>query len=174
VANLLQRIVSAFLGSTMSQVLDDMENMDGLDEIQLEKGDNVYLKLGINKIPSLILDNTDRNRTSPFAFTGNKFEFRAVGSSANSAAPMTILNTIVADQLIKFRKEVEAVLEKGVKKELAIMEVLKRYVKESKNIRFEGNGYSDEWVEEVARRGLSNLKTTPEALAVYARPESIE
>ena len=167
-------IVSAFLGSTMSQVLDDMENMDGLDEIQLEKGDNVYLKLGINKIPSLILDNTDRNRTSPFAFTGNKFEFRAVGSSANSAAPMTVLNTIVAEQLIKFRKEVEVILEKGVKKELAIMEVLKRCVKESKNIRFEGNGYSDEWVEEAARRGLSNLKTTPEALAVYARPESIE
>jgi glutamine synthetase len=167
-------IVSVFLGSTMSQVLDEMENMSDIDDIHLEKGDNVYLKLGINKIPSLILDNTDRNRTSPFAFTGNKFEFRAVGSSANSAAPMTILNTIVADQLIIFRKEVEAVLEKGVKKELAIMEVLKKYVKDSKKIRFEGNGYSEEWVEEAAKRGLSNLKTTPEALAVYARPESID
>jgi glutamine synthetase len=167
-------IVSVFLGSTMSQVLDEMENMSDLDDIHLEKGDNVYLKLGINKIPSLILDNTDRNRTSPFAFTGNKFEFRAVGSSANSAAPMTILNTIVADQLIIFRKEVEVILEKGVKKELAIMEVLKKYVKESKKIRFEGNGYSEEWVEEAAKRGLSNLKSTPEALAVYARPESIE
>jgi glutamine synthetase len=139
-------IVSVFLGSTMSQVLDDLENMS----------------------------NTDRNRTSPFAFTGNKFEFRAVGSSANSAAPMTVLNTIVADQLIKFRKEVEVILEKGIKKELAIMEVLKRYVKDSKKIRFEGNGYSDEWVVEAEKRGLSNLKTTPEALAVYARPESIE
>lgn len=158
----------------MSQVLDDLENMSELDEIQLEKGDNVYLKLGINKIPSLILDNTDRNRTSPFAFTGNKFEFRAVGSSANSAAPMTVLNTIVADQLIKFRKDVETILEKGVKKELAIMEVLKSYVKDSKKIRFEGNGYSEEWVQEAEKRGLSNLKTTPEALAVYGRAESIE
>ncbi len=167
-------IVSAFLGSTMSQVLDDLENMKDIEDIALEKGDNVYLKLGINKIPSLILDNTDRNRTSPFAFTGNKFEFRAVGSSANSAAPMTVLNTIVANQLIAFRKETEAVLEKGVKKELAIMEILKKYVKESKKIRFEGNGYSDDWVKEAETRGLSNLKSTPEALAVYTRPESIE
>ena len=167
-------IVSVFLGSTMSQVLDDLENMNAIDDIHLEKGENVYLKLGINKIPSIILDNTDRNRTSPFAFTGNKFEFRAVGSSANSAAPMTVLNTIVANQLIIFRKEVEAILEKGVKKELAIVEVLKKYIKESKKIRFEGNGYSEEWVEEALKRGLSNLKTTPEALAVYARPESIE
>jgi len=167
-------IVSAFLGSTMNQVLDDLENMKDIEDITLEKGDNVYLKLGINKIPSLILDNTDRNRTSPFAFTGNKFEFRAVGSSANSAAPMTVLNTIVANQLIAFRKETEAILEKGVKKELAIMEILKKYVKESKKIRFEGNGYSDEWIAEAEKRGLSNLKSTPEALAVYTRSESIE
>ncbi|RXK52340.1 glutamine synthetase III family protein [Aquirufa rosea] len=167
-------IVSVFLGSTMNNVLDDLENMKDIEEFQLEKGDNVYLKLGINKIPSLILDNTDRNRTSPFAFTGNKFEFRAVGSSANSAAPMTVLNTIVANQLILFRKEVDAILDKGVKKELAIMDVLKRYAKESKKIRFEGNGYSDEWVTEAEKRGLSNLKSTPEALAVYTRPESIE
>ncbi|MFD1817562.1 glutamine synthetase [Pseudarcicella hirudinis] len=167
-------IVSAFLGSTMSRVLDDLEGMKDLNDIKLEKGDNVYLKLGINKIPSLLLDNTDRNRTSPFAFTGNKFEFRAVGSSANSASPMTILNTIVAHQLFQFREEVDAILEKGVKKELAIMEVLKKYVKISKSIRFEGNGYSDEWVEEAAQRGLSNLRTTPEALGVYVRPASIE
>ena len=114
----------------------------------------------INKIPALLLDNTDRNRTSPFAFTGNKFEFRAVGSSANSASPMTILNTIMANQLITFREEVDVILEKGIKKELAIVEVLKKYVKETKRILFEGNGYSDEWVEEAASRGLSNLKTT--------------
>ena len=138
-----------------------------MNDIKLEKGDNVYLRLGINKIPALLLDNTDRNRTSPFAFTGNKFEFRAVGSSANSATPMTILNTIVADQLFKFREEVDVFIEKGVKKELAIVEVLKSYVKQSKKILFEGNGYSEAWVEEAASRGLSNLKTTPDALAHY-------
>lgn len=167
-------IMSIFIGSEMTRFLDELENLSDINQIHLEKGDNVYLKLGINKIPSLMLDNTDRNRTSPFAFTGNKFEFRAVGSSANSAAPMTILNTIVANQLFQFRQEVDVILEKGVKKELAIIEVLKQYARHSKKIYFEGNGYSDEWVKEAESRGLSNLKTTPEALQVYTRESSIE
>ncbi len=160
-------IVSIFIGTEMTKVLNDLENLSEMNDIKLEKGDNVYLRLGINKIPALLLDNTDRNRTSPFAFTGNKFEFRAVGSSANSATPMTILNTIVANQLFKFREEVDIHIEKGVKKELAIVEVLKGYVKQSKKILFEGNGYSEDWVKEAESRGLSNLKTTPDALAKY-------
>ena len=167
-------IVSIFIGTEMTRVLNDLENLSEMHDIKLEKGDNVYLRLGINKIPALLLDNTDRNRTSPFAFTGNKFEFRAVGSSANSATPMTILNTIVANQLFKFREEVDVYLEKGIKKELAIVEVLKKYVTQSKKILFEGNGYSDEWIVEAASRGLSNLKTTPEALAKYLDPAAIE
>ena len=160
-------IVSIFIGSEMTRVLNDLESLSEMNDIKLEKGDNVYLRLGINKIPALLLDNTDRNRTSPFAFTGNKFEFRAVGSSANSATPMTILNTIVANQLFKFREEVDVYIEKGIKKELAIVEVLKGYVTQSKKILFEGNGYSEDWVKEAESRGLSNLKTTPEALAKY-------
>ena len=151
-------IISVFIGSEMTRFFNEMENLSSINDIKLEKGDNVYLKLGINKIPSLMLDNTDRNRTSPFAFTGNKFEFRAVGSSANSAGPMTVLNTIVANQLMKFEKDVTVLLEAEVKKELAIMEVLKKYVKESKSILFEGNGYSDEWVVEAGNRGLENIK----------------
>jgi glutamine synthetase len=127
------------------------------------KEDNA-LWLGIPKIPQILLDNTDRNRTSPFAFTGNKFEFRAVGSSANSSAPMTILNTIVADQLNTFKVDVDKLIKKGEKKDVAILTVLKRCIKESKNIRFEGNGYSDEWEKEAKSRGLSNIKTTPKAL----------
>jgi glutamine synthetase len=167
-------IVSIFIGTEMTKVLNDLENLSELNDIKLEKGDNVYLRLGINKIPALLLDNTDRNRTSPFAFTGNKFEFRAVGSSANSATPMTILNTIVANQLFKFREEVDIHIEKGVKKELAIVEVLKGYVKQSKKILFEGNGYSEAWVTEAESRGLSNLKTTPDALAKYLEPSVTE
>ena len=160
-------IVSAFLGSTMSQVLDDLENMSELDEIQLEKGDNVYLKLGINKIPSLILDNTDRNRTSPFAFTGNKFEFRAVGSSANCGSAMIVLNTIMAKQLKDFKKTVDARIEKGDGKDEAILKELQVLIKQSKKIRFEGNGYGEEWVREAEKRGLSNFKDTPRALQVW-------
>ena len=123
--------------------------------------------LGIPKIPQILLDNTDRNRTSPFAFTGNKFEFRAVGSSANSSAPMTVLNSIMADQLISFKKEVDSLVAKGEKKDVAILTILKRYIKESKAIRFEGNGYSLEWEKEAAKRGLANIKTTPKALDAY-------
>ncbi|MCK8494519.1 glutamine synthetase III [Spirosoma sp. RP8] len=163
-------IVSVFLGETLTQALNDLETKS---EITVNKGDNVYYKLGLNRIPSLMRDNTDRNRTSPFAFTGNKFEFRAVGSSANSASTMTILNAIVADQLNKFKTDLDARLGKGEKKELAIVDILKEYYANSKQILFEGNGYSDEWVEEAAQRGLSNLKSSPEALSVFVQPESL-
>src|SRR5690606_22510981 len=119
--------------------------------------------------PELLLDNTDRNRTSPFAFTGNKFEFRAVGSSANCAQAMMVLNTIVANQLIAFKKSVDAMIDKGEKKDEAILRELQSLIKASKKIRFEGNGYGDEWVKEAAKRGLSNLKDTPRALDVWSQ-----
>jgi len=162
-------IISAFLGSQLSDVLDALEQNTDI----IEKGDNMYLKLGIDKIPEILLDNTDRNRTSPFAFTGNKFEFRAVGSSANPAQAMVILNTIVADQLMKFKVAVEQEIEKGIKKEVAIIQILKEYIRESKAIRFEGNGYSQEWVDEAEKRGLKNIKTTPQALTAYMSEKSI-
>jgi glutamine synthetase len=119
-----------------------------------------------------MLDNTDRNRTSPFAFTGNKFEFRAVGSSANCAGPMTVLNTIVAHQLRLFRKQVDALIAKGTKKDEAILRVIRDLIATSKSIRFEGNGYGEEWVKEAAKRGLSNIKDTPRALDVWMRKET--
>jgi glutamine synthetase len=165
-------IVSIFLGSQMIKVLEDIENKE---IVSIEKGENAYIKLGLNRIPSILLDNTDRNRTSPFAFTGNKFEYRAVGSSANSAQPMMVLNTIVANQLLKFREAYDAEMtEHEGKKEEVIVKILKGYIKESKKILFEGNGYSDEWKEEAAKRGLSNVASTPEALKAYLRPEFIE
>ena len=126
----------------------------------------------IPKIPSILLDNTDRNRTSPFAFTGNKFELRAVGSSANSSNPMTVLNMIMADQLTKFKVEVDKLIKKGEKKDVALLTVIKKYIKESKAIRFEGNGYSDEWAEEAEKRGLANIKTTPKALDALVSEKS--
>lgn len=162
-------IMSVFLGKQMTEVLDELESNA---TVKLEKGDNMYLKLGIDKIPEILLDNTDRNRTSPFAFTGNKFEFRAVGSSANCAGAMTVLNTVVADQLFKFKDTVDAQIEKGAKREVAIVNVLRDYIKESKAIRFEGNGYGDEWVAEAEKRGLSNIKTTPQAQDVFVSAKS--
>ncbi|MGF1533059.1 MAG: glutamine synthetase III [Bernardetiaceae bacterium] len=164
-------IISAFIGSQLSAVLENFENTAN---VEVGKGENMYIKLGIDKIPPILKDNTDRNRTSPFAFTGNKFELRAVGSLANNAAPMTVLNAIVAAQLQEFAQEVDGLVEKGEKKEIAITQVLRRYVTEAKAIVFEGDGYSQEWVEEAAKRGLSNLRTTPEALEVYGRPEVLE
>lgn len=163
-------IISIFLGSQLSDVLDEIEHSRISKKI---KEDNA-LWLGIPKIPQILLDNTDRNRTSPFAFTGNKFELRAVGSSANSSAPMTILNTIVADQLTKFKVDVDKLIKKGDKKDIALLTVIKRYIKESKNIRFEGNGYSQEWEDEAATRGLANIKTTPKALDAYLSEKSLE
>jgi glutamine synthetase len=155
-------IISAYIGHYLTKVLNEIESRvsDKFDE-----QDEVMLKLDIHKsIPELLLDNTDRNRTSPFAFTGNKFEFRAVGSSANCALPMTILNTIMAETLSTFSAEVDKLIEKGDKKEVAIMQVIKKYIKASKKVLFEGDGYSEEWQKEAAKRGLPNLKTTPVAL----------
>jgi glutamine synthetase len=162
-------IMSVFVGGTLTEMLDELEKNGN---IKVDKGDNVYMKLGINKIPEILLDNTDRNRTSPFAFTGNKFEFRAVGSAANSAAPMTVLNTIMAETLTKFKADVDKQIDKGVKKEVAIINILRDYTIASKKIRFEGNGYSDEWKKEAEKRGLSNVKTTPDALDFYLSPKA--
>ncbi len=165
-------IISIFLGTQMTKVLEDLENKQ---IVTIEKGENAYIKLGLNRIPSILLDNTDRNRTSPFAFTGNKFEFRAVGASANSAQPMMILNTIVANQLLKFRADYDAEMtEHEGKKEEVIVKILKEYIKNSKKILFEGNGYSEEWKEEAAKRGLSNIGSTPEALKAYLKKDYIE
>jgi glutamine synthetase len=157
-------IISVFLGKTLTEVLDELEKNGN---IKIEKGDNMYMKLGISKIPEIILDNTDRNRTSPFAFTGNKFEFRAVGSQANVAGPMTVLNVIVADVLKTMLKDIDKEMTAGKEKKIAIVNVLRKYIKESKKVRFEGDGYSDEWAAEAEKRGLSNLKSTPLALDVY-------
>ena len=129
------------------------------------------MKLGIDKIPEIILDKTDRNRTSPFAFTGNKFEFRAVGGSENVAASMTVLNLIVADQLTKFKATIDVQIEKGKDKKVAIANVLRQYIKESKAIRFEGDNYSEAWIKEAKKRGLPNIKNTPEALLAYQTPK---
>lgn len=154
-------IISVFLGSTLNAVLDELEKNGNL---KIEKGDNMYLKLGISKIPEIILDNTDRNRTSPFAFTGNKFEFRAVGSNSNAAGPMTALNVIVAEILREMREDIGKEMAAGKEKKLAVVDVLRKYIKESKKIRFEGDGYSEDWSKEAEKRGLSNLKSTPFAL----------
>ncbi|MGY8884145.1 MAG: glutamine synthetase III family protein [Flavobacteriales bacterium] len=164
-------IISAFIGTQLSQLLDDLEV--NIKHGKLTPADKTALKLEIGRIPEALLDNTDRNRTSPFAFTGNKFELRAVGSSANCALPMTVLNTIVADQLEKFKVSVDKRISKGVGKDESILKELQVLITQSKNIRFEGNGYGDEWLKEAKKRGLSNLTTTPEALTVWGRKEVI-
>lgn len=163
-------IVSVFLGGELTTMLEELVNKG---EITLEKGENFYYKLGITRIPNLQRDNTDRNRTSPFCFTGNKFEYRAVGSSQNSASPMIILNTIVANQLIDFKREMDERLAAGEEKKVATVEILRRYFLESKNILFEGNGYSDEWIEEAAKRGLSNIRETFDALYPYKTEKTV-
>lgn len=156
-------IISVFIGDQLFKVLSELE---GVSSGKLSPAEKTDLKLNVvGKIPDVMLDNTDRNRTSPFAFTGNKFEFRAVGSSANCANAMTTLNAIVAKQLKDFKKEVDALIDKkGLKKDEAIFNMLREYIKQSKNILFEGDGYSDAWEKEAKKRGLSNRKTTPEAL----------
>ena len=165
-------IVSIFLGSQLSRALDEIESM--VHDKKMTPDEKTALKLNIGKIPEILLDNTDRNRTSPFAFTGNKFEFRAVGSSANCSNAMMVLNTIMANQLAHFKKEVDELIEKDVKKDEAILKVLRDYIVSSKNIRFEGNGYSDEWVKEAKRRGLANIQTTPLALDAYVSKSSMK
>jgi glutamine synthetase len=155
-------IISVFIGDYLTKVLNDVESRVGT---KFDEQDEAILKIDLHRsIPELLIDNTDRNRTSPFAFTGNKFEFRAVGSTANCALPMTVLNTIIADTLNKFSAEVDALVEKGDKKEIAIMQVIQKYIVSSKKILFEGDGYSEAWHKEAEKRGLPNLKTTPVAL----------
>ncbi len=164
-------IISAFIGT---QLYDTLLAVEKLGKGKLSPEQKTDLKLNVvGKIPEIMLDNTDRNRTSPFAFTGNKFEFRAVGSSANCAQPMTIMNTIMADQLKEFKKEVDALIKKGLKKDDAIFNVLRDYISACKSILFEGDGYSDEWVEEAAKRGFNNVKTTPEALDFYVTENAL-
>ncbi|HLV42339.1 MAG TPA: glutamine synthetase III [Brumimicrobium sp.] len=165
-------IVSAFIGSYLTTLLDDLEK--NIKAGKMTPKDKTELKLNIGKIPQILLDNTDRNRTSPFAFTGNKFEYRAVGSLANCAQPMITINTIVARQLQLFKVAVDKRIKGGDGKDEAILKELQKLIKESKNIRFEGNGYGEEWVKEAKKRGLSNLKDTPSALKVWERPEVIE
>ncbi len=155
-------IISVFIGEYLSKVLNNVKERvsDEMDET-----DESMLKIDIHKsIPELLMDNTDRNRTSPFAFTGNKFEFRAVGSSANCANPMTVLNTIMADTLKNFKSEVDALIDKGEKKEIAIMHIIRQYIVDSEKVLFEGDGYSESWAKEAEKRGLPNVKTTPHAL----------
>ena len=165
-------IISSFLGKQLSQVLDHIENStkDNLISLSGKQG----MKLDIPQIPELLIDNTDRNRTSPFAFTGNRFEFRAPGSSVNCGSAMLALNSAVAYQLQQFKKDVEALQAEGKSKEVAIFKVLKAYIKESKPIRFDGNGYSDEWKEEAAKRGLDCQNSVPLQYDAYLKPESIE
>ncbi len=163
-------IISVYIGKFLSDVLDEVETRV---KEKFSEQDEVILKLDIHKqIPELLMDNTDRNRTSPFAFTGNKFEFRAVGSSANCASPMIVLNTIMTETLKQFKTDVDALIEKGEKKEIAVLQVLRSFISSSKNIRFEGDNYSEEWAEEAKRRGLNNFKTTPEALDVFVTEKS--
>jgi len=155
-------IISVFIGGFLTKVLEDIKQRVGA---KFDEQDEAILKLDLHRsIPELLLDNTDRNRTSPFAFTGNKFEFRAVGSSANCANAMTALNTIMAETLKNFKKEVDALIEKGEKKEIAIMHVIREYIVSSEKVLFEGNNYSEEWEKEAAKRGLPNVKATPLAL----------
>lgn len=164
-------IISVFIGDQISRTLDEIEKMPLRKA--MNHNNNSDAKINIPKIPEILLDNTDRNRTSPFAFTGNKFEFRAVGSSANTAKPMFVLNTIMADQLLKFREDVTRLISEGMKRDDAIFELLKKYIKQSKAIRFEGNSYSQEWIEEAARRKLSNHGSTPEALQAFISKKTI-
>ena len=164
-------IMSAFIGSQLSAMLDAIEKSEEHFIVAPENGNGLLKNLP--KIPEILLDNTDRNRTSPFAFTGNKFEFRAVGSAQTCAAPMITLNLIVADQLIKFKAKVDELIAKKVDKNDALLTVIKQYVQESKPIRFEGNNYSEEWIREAEERGLSNLRTTPEALRAMADDKAV-
>ncbi|MEO8109209.1 MAG: glutamine synthetase III [Ginsengibacter sp.] len=155
-------IISIFIGKYLTDVLNQIEKRVG---DKFDEQDEAILKLDIHKtIPELMLDNTDRNRTSPFAFTGNKFEFRAVGSAANCATAMTVLNAIMGETLSQFKTDVDAIIDGGEKKEIALMQVIQKYIVESKSVLFEGDGYSEEWAKEAEKRGLPNVKTTPLAL----------
>lgn len=163
-------ILSVFLGSEVSAMLDMME--EAVVDRKMTPDEKTALKLNIGRIPEIILDNTDRNRTSPFAFTGNRFEFRAVGSSANCAPALIALNTALAAQLEVFKADVDKIIDSGVKKDEAIFQVLKKLIINCKPIRFDGDGYSDDWVVEAEKRGLTNIKSVPEALQGYLSEKS--
>ncbi len=163
-------IISCFLGSEVSGMLDQIEEQ--VTSKKMSPEEKTALKLDIGKIPEILLDNTDRNRTSPFAFTGNRFEFRAVGGSCNPAAPMAVLNAALAGQLRQFKGDVDKLIEKGVKKDEAIFQVLREYIIASRPIRFEGDNYSEEWVREAKKRGLTNVTDVPDALSAYLTEKS--
>lgn len=165
-------IISVFLGKYLNKVLADIEKR--VSNRKMTPEEKTALKLNVGKIPQILLDNTDRNRTSPFAFTGNRFEFRAVGSSANCSAPITVLCSAVAQQLQRFKKETDALVEKGVKKDEAIFKTLRKYIISSKAIRFEGNGYSEEWEKEAAKRGLTNVPDAVASLKAYMSKETMD
>ncbi len=165
-------ILSVFSGSTINAILDSIEAK--VSDKKLTPDKKTEIKLDIGKIPEILLDNTDRNRTSPFAFTGNRFEFRATGSSSNCAMPLIVINTAIAKQLTQFKIEVDSLMENGTKKDEAILQIIRKYIIESKNIRFEGNGYGKEWLEEATRRGLKNISNVAEAFKEYISQESID
>lgn len=165
-------IISVFLGQEITRRLNDIEAK--VSNRKMTPEEKTALKLNVGKIPQILLDNTDRNRTSPFAFTGNRFEFRAVGSSANCSSPITVLSSAVAQQLRKFKVEVDALIDKGQKKDEAIFKILRKYIISSKPIRFEGNGYSNDWKVEAEKRGLTNTPDAVEALKAYVAEESLE
>ncbi|MEA1898171.1 MAG: glutamine synthetase III [Bacteroidota bacterium] len=163
-------IISVFLGSQLSSTLDEI--VEKVSNGKMTPDEKTGLKLGIGKIPEILLDNTDRNRTSPFAFTGNRFEFRAVGASANCATAMIAINVAVADQLIQFKKEVDSLIKKNVKKDEAIFQILKKNILASEKIRFEGDGYSEGWRKEAEKRGLSNINSVPASISKYLKESS--
>jgi glutamine synthetase len=163
-------IISVFVGSYLTEMLQNIARK--VTDKKMTPAQKTELKLGIGKIPEILLDNTDRNRTSPFAFTGNRFEFRAVGSSANCSAAMIVLNAAVAAQLTQFKKDVDVVIKKGRNKDEALFQVLKNYILESERILFEGDGYSKEWHKEAIKRGICNIKSVPESIARYLTPNS--
>ncbi len=165
-------IISVFLGSRINDMLKIIEESVGEKKMSPDK--KTELKMDIGRIPEILLDNTDRNRTSPFAFTGNRFEFRAVGSSQNCASPMIALNTAMAQQLSVFYEDVQELIAKGTKKDEAIFQVLKKYIVETKRIIYNGNGYSQEWVEEAKKRGLSNISNVPKAQAIFLDKKTVK
>ncbi len=165
-------IVSAFLGPYLNKMLDQLE--EKVTDSKMTPDEKTEIKLDIGRIPEILLDNTDRNRTSPFAFTGNRFEFRAVGSSANCSEAMTALNTALAGQLVDFKGEVESIIDKGVKKDEAILQVLRKLILESKRIRFDGNGYSDEWKAEAKKRGLDSEANPVKIYESYLTKQTVD
>ena len=163
-------IISVFLGSQLTAILDEI--VEKVTNRKMTPDEKTELKLGIGKIPEILLDNTDRNRTSPFAFTGNRFEFRAVGSSANCSNAMIALNSVLANQLKEFKNDVDALIDKGTSKDEAIFQVLKKYILVSEKIRFEGDGYSEEWKKEAEKRGLTNIISVPVSISKYLTKQS--